>query len=382
MRILLIGLLIFSVSGLALGILQAQQRFFSPMLAPIVYELGILFGAVVLKRYGVYGIAIGAVTGAALHLGVQIPGLLMTGFRWRPILDWKDSALRQVIILMIPRAIGLGLANVNLLIAYSFASRISTGAAAAFNWGYNLMQLPQTLIGTAMGIVIFPSLALLSAAGDLSGKRSTLSGGLRFILIATFPAAIVMILLGRPLIGILEGGTFDAEGADRVYHVVQFFALALITQSAIEVVARGFYADKDMVTPLFAALAAAIVNVVVSLAVMPVLNESGLALANGLATGTELVLLTILLRRRWSGLDDSTLIGSTLKAAIAALAMGGVIVILSLILHTAEAGKIGGLIRAVIELIIGVGVYIGVALALKMDEIRALPNLILRRNAG
>jgi len=382
MRILLAGLLIFSISGLSIGMLQAQQRFLLPALAPILYDLGILFGAVFLKRFGVYGIAYGAVLGAALHLGVQVPGLVRSGFRWRPTLDLRDASLREVVILMIPRAAGLALANVNLLVAYRFASGLATGAPAAFNWGYALMQLPETLIGTAMGIVIFPTLSLLSAAGDLQGKRSAMGGALRFIFIATIPAAVAMLLAGRPLLGLLEGGAFAAEDADRVFRVLQFFALSLIVQSAVEIVARSFYADKDMITPLLAALGAAIINVIVSLALMPILDVAGLALANGIATSTEMVVLLVLLRRRWNGIEESALAASTLKALIAGAVMATVIVILELVLHNVGTTRLGGFVRGVVEIAIGVGVYLGTALLLRMDEVRELPRLILRRQAA
>ncbi len=182
MRVLLISLLIFSLSGLASGILQTHQHFLLPALSPIVYDLGVLFGAVFLTQgFGVYGIAYGAVIGAAAHLLIQVPGLIRYGMQWQPRLDLRDPDLRDVIRLMIPRAIGLGLLNINLLVAISLASQLGTGAASAYNWGWQLMQLPETLIGTAMGVVIFPTLATLSAAGDRVGKRAAMSGALRFI---------------------------------------------------------------------------------------------------------------------------------------------------------------------------------------------------------
>src|SRR5205807_4502746 len=133
----------------------------------------------------------------------------------------RDPSLRQVIVLMIPRALGLGLVNLNVLIATRIASGLGSGSVASYNRGWSLMQLPETLIGTAMGIVIFPTLATLSAAGDLRGKRSAMSGALRFILIATIPAIVAMVLAGRPLLGLLEGGAFQAGDADRVFRVVQ-----------------------------------------------------------------------------------------------------------------------------------------------------------------
>src|SRR5690606_34492314 len=188
MRILLVSTLIFSVSGIWMGILQSHNLFLLPALAPIMFDVGILFGVLVLiPRMGVHGIAVGAVIGAAMHLGIQIPGMFKVRLRWTPRLGWNDPELRRIIRLMIPRIADLGVVSLLTIITTNILSRLGTGAASAFDWGWRLMQIPETLIGTAMGIVIFPTLSALSSLGDVSGKRDAMSGAVRFILISTIP---------------------------------------------------------------------------------------------------------------------------------------------------------------------------------------------------
>ncbi len=188
MRILLVSTLIFSVSGICMGILQSFNRFLLPALAPIMYDLGILFGVIFLiKPFGVNGIALGAVIGAALHFLVQVPGLFRVRARWYFQLGWRDPNLWKVLRLMLPRIGGLGVFSFNFIVMGNIASRLGTGSVSALNWGWRLMQIPETLIGTAMGTVIFPTLAALSELNDADGKRSAMSGALRFILIATIP---------------------------------------------------------------------------------------------------------------------------------------------------------------------------------------------------
>jgi len=387
MRILLLSLLIFSVSGLCTGILHTYQSFLWPSLAPIMFDVGNLLGVLVLARFfGIYGAAIGAVVGAALHFAIQIPGLLKVRARWRPILNWRDPSLREVITLMIPRAVGLGVVNLNALLAVNLASQLEAGSVASYNRGWTLMQLPETLIGTAMGIVIFPTLATLSAAGDLRGKRDAMSGALRFILIASIPAAVGLALAGRPLVGVLEGGAFNSASADRVFRVVQFFALGVITHSSVEVVARSFYADKDTITPLWIALITASVNfgLALFLSAPERLGVAGLALANSLAVGVELLALITILRRRWHGINESALITTTIKALLAAAVMGVAMVWMSGRIDQMNLGdsRIMLLARAGVEFAIGGAVYIAVALLLRMNEVRDLPQLILRRRAA
>jgi putative peptidoglycan lipid II flippase len=314
-----------------------------------------------------------------------VPGLIRYRARWYPYLNWRNKDLREVLKLMIPRAIGLSLANMNLLIAYSVASTLGSGSAAAFDRGYSLMQLPQTLIGTAMGIVVFPTLALLSAAGDLKGKRAAMSGSLRFILIASIPAAFMMIIAGRPLVGVLEGGAFDPAGAERVFAVLQLFALGIITQSGVEIVARGFYADKDMIMPLLTQVIGVVVNVTLALLFSRVLQAAGLALAYSLAVGAEWLILTFVLRRRWQGIDGGALLSATLKALVAAAVMGVAMLIVGPIITSISLPldrRLVQLFHAGAQIGVGLVVYLVMALLLRMEEIRELPRLILRRRSS
>ena len=379
MRILVFSLLIFSVSGLTVGILQSHQRFVLPALAAIVYDFGVLFGAIVLtRRFGVYGIAYGAVIGAAGHFLIQVPGLIACRARWRPLLDWRDSDLRRVIKLMIPRAIGLGLLNVNLLIAINLASNLGAGAPSAYSWGWGLMQLPETLIGTAMGVVIFPTLATLSAANDLAGKRKALSGAWRFILIGAIPSAVLMVVAGRQLLSLLQGGAFDAAGVDAIYSTLIVFAPGLIAHSSVEVVARSFYADKDTVTPLYVAMLSAAINFGLALLFLQPFGVAGLAAANTIAVTTEVAVLIVILHRRWEGLDDRAMLLTAGKAIIASVVMG-----VAVAGFFALLGTHGPLwLRDVLALGIGAVIFVAMALLLRIHEVSDFIRMVTRRRGN
>jgi putative peptidoglycan lipid II flippase len=391
MRILLVSTLIFSVSGITMGILQSHNRFLLPALAPIMFDVGILIGVVfLLNRYGVHGIAIGAVLGAALHFAIQLPGLVRVRARWWPDLDLRDPVLWRVIRLMLPRVAGLGVIGMNFLVMNNIASRLGTGSVAALDWGWRLMQIPETLVGTAMGTVIFPTLAALSELGDENGKRDAMSGALRFILIATIPSAVGLIFVGRPLIGLLEGGAFDASASDLVYSTLRFFALGLIVHSLLEVVARSFYADKDTLTPLWAALGGAAINFVLAYVLSGVSqveqggtgNVSGLALANTLGVTFEVIVLLWMLRRRWHGINETSLGNTLIKTLAASLVMAVAIVIVDSLWNAFGLGGQGRILtiaQVAIETLLGIVVFLGAALALKMDDVRTLIAVVLRR---
>ncbi|MBC7814702.1 MAG: murein biosynthesis integral membrane protein MurJ [Burkholderiales bacterium] len=390
MRILLISTLIFSISGISMGILQSHNRFVLPALAPIMFDLGILFGvAFLIPAFGVYGVAIGAVIGAALHLGVQVPGLIRVRAHWWPELGLRDPVLWRVIRLMLPRVAGLGVFSLNFLVMNSIASRLGEGSVSALSWGWRLMQIPETLIGTAMGTVIFPMLAALSELGDERGKREAMSGALRFILIATIPSAIGLIIVGPPLIRLLERGAFDASASAMVYSTLRFFALGLVVHSALEIVARSFYADKDTLTPLWAALGGAALNLGLSYALSgvnnpdaPNLGVGGLALANSIGTAFEVFVLLWLLRRRWHGANETALGRTIIKTIAASLVMTLAILIIDTLwnaLGLADRSLPFIVAQVAIESLVGVAVFIGVALLLKMDEVRTIITTITAR---
>ena len=408
MRILLISTLIFSVSGIVMGILQSHNHFLLPAVAPIMFDLGILFGVIVLLGpLGVRGIAMGAVLGAAMHLGVQLPGLLRVGARWTGQLGFRDPALWRVIRLMLPRVAGLGVFSLNFIVMNNIASRLGTGSVSALDWGWRLMQIPQTLIGTAMGTVIFPTLAALSELGDETGKRDAMNGALRFIMIASIPSAIGLIFVGRDLISLLERGAFDASASALVYSTLQFFALGLIVHSALEVIARSFYADKDTRTPLWAALGGAAINLALSfqlsrvttvegffasnamISLFPEIgfsgrvgNVGGLALANSLGVMFEVVVLLVILRKRWRGLGDDALAKTVLKTTAASLIMAASIVGLDILMTVAGFGSNRlsyTIVRIGAQTSFGALVFLFSAYLLQMEELKFVLQIVKAR---
>ncbi len=430
MRILLISTLIFSISGMFTGILHSHNHFLLPALAPILFDVGILFGAAFLiKPFGVYGIAWGAVFGAVMHISIQVPGLIHYRAHWQPRLGWHDAALRRVVVLMIPRVAGLGVVTFNTLVFTNVASRMGTGAVSAFDWGYRLMNIPETLIGTAMGFVVFPTLAAFSELGDSAGRRRAMSGALRFVLMATIPSAVGLILIGRPLVSLLERGAFNAEDSALVYGALQFFAFGLIFQSMHEIIARSFYADKDTFTPLWTALVAAVANVLIvgglylayvsrfddtvrsafttwgtryasgqydaALAALTaarldhndllatVTGVGGLALGYSVTFLIELALLLVILRRRWGDVDARRLGQTALRTVAASAIMGAAVLAADAVfgvLGWHDAGVILTGLRVMGLAGVGAVIFVIAGVLLGLEEIRTLPGLVLRRN--
>ncbi|HXV97370.1 MAG TPA: murein biosynthesis integral membrane protein MurJ [Anaerolineae bacterium] len=375
MRLALVSTIIFSVSGLVGGVLHVHQHFLLPALAPIIYNLGIIAGAIFLApTFGVYGLMWGAIAGAAGHLLIQVPGLIRYRMTYFPILGWHDSGVHQVARLMGPRLLTIGVIQINFLVIFNLASRLGEGSVSALDYGWDLMQVPQTIIGSAIGIVLFPTMAALAAQGDLVGLRRTTSQALRIILALSIPAMVGLIVLGQPVIQLMfERGEFGPDSTAAVYQSLQFWALALVGHCALEVVNRLFYAQKDTTTPLLGALAGMVINIILAVALYQVLGAGGLALSNGVAVTVEVLILLVIAHWRMAGVEAGPMISTLARTLLAAGAMGAVMLI-----FTTLWPALPPFIIAVGGGFLGLIVYIGAGLLLGIEEIRMAPRLVGR----
>jgi len=377
MRVLLLSTILFAISSILSGVLHAHQHFLLPAISPIVYSLGVIFGALALSpSLGILGLGWGAVAGAALHLGVQLPGLIRYRVRWSPGLGWTDPALRRVAVLMAPRVVDLMMARASIdWLNANLGSGLGEGRLSALRYAFQIMNMPWSLVGTAIGIAVFPTFAALAAEQDRTALRGALSGALRAILTLTLPAAIGLLLLGRPVIQVLfEGGEFTAQSTDLVFYALRFYVLALISQSVLEVVVRAFASRKDTLTPLLVSFFTTALNLglAVTLARPERLSHGGLALANGVAVGVESLIGLAILQRRWGLLEVRRVVGDLARSGLACAAMAIAIAVglrLAPEAPLAELVLAGGL---------GTVVYFVSAAALGIREVRSLPLTLLR----
>ena len=381
LRLMLLSPIIFGVSGIVMGALNAHQHFLLPALAPSVYNLSIIGGALLLgPRLGVMGMAVGVVVGAALHLLVQVPGLMRYGARYIPTLGLDDPSVREVGRLMAPRVLGTAVIQLNFVVNNSLASMMGEGAVSAINYAWLLMMLPQGVFAQAVGTAAFPTFAEQVARGERDEMRSTLVATLRAVFFLSIPATVGLLVLGRPLVGLLfERGAFEAGSTEAVTWALAFYALGLVGYAGLEIVARAFYALHDTLTPVWVGGLAMGLNVALSLTLPGVFglvgwpHHAGLALANSVAILLELVALLVLMQRRMNGLEGRRTLTAFAKSGLAALAMGVVLLGWQAVLPGAGSLVLGGG-----GVVLGVAVYLGAALLLRVEELRALARLVGR----
>jgi putative peptidoglycan lipid II flippase len=267
-----------------------------------------------------------------------------------------------------PRVLDLGLFHLTILATTNLASRLGAGSVSALEWGWDAMQLPETIIGTAFGLVALPTLADLAARGDLAGLRATLGETLRAVVALTVPAAAGLILLGRPLLQLLyQRGAFDTAATEAVFVALRYYALGLVGHSCLELAARAFFAQQDTITPLVIAAGSAGANVVLGMMLMVPLGHGGLALANSLAISGEVLALLLVLRRRWGGVEGGEMLATLGRVSAATLLMGAAIVGVGRLVRVASAGPLG---LVALSGLAGGLVYVGAGWLLGLQALR------------
>jgi putative peptidoglycan lipid II flippase len=328
-RMMLPSSVLFGLSGLVMGILNSNQKFFIPALTPSMYQIGMIFGVTVLTpRIGIFGLAWGVIIGAVLHLVMQLPLLFKQGGRYEFSLGLKSPDVREVARLMGPRLLGVAVVQLNFWINVRLASFQPEGSVAAIQFAFALMLMPQAAIAQSIATAALPTFSTQVAQKKLEDMRGSLSATLRGILLLSIPASLGLILLRKPLITLLyQRGEFTAYSTELVAWALLWYAAGLVGHAMVEILARAFYALHDTKTPVFIGIAAMSLNVLFSFLFSAIFRQlgwlphGGLALANTLATGLEMVGLVLFMRKRMGGLNGKRIWSGFFKAALAGLLM-------------------------------------------------------------
>ena len=382
LRLMLPSAILFGLSGLLMGVLNSNRVFFIPALAPAMYQLGMIFGLIVLVPYmGIYGLAWGVVIGAALHLGLQIPYLFRLQGKYYPTFGLDDPAVHEVVRLLLPRLFGVAVVQLNFWINTRIASRLTEGSLTGIVIAFALMLVPQAAIAQSVAIAAMPTFSAQVALGKLDQMRSSLAASLRGVLYLSVPASFGLILLRQPIIKLLyQRGEFNERSTQLVAWALLWFTVGLVSHSLVEVLARAFYALHDTRTPVLVGVAAMSLNVLLSFAFTALFAQigwmphGGLALANSVATSIEMGGLLVLMRGKLNGLEGRSIVIGVLKAFIA----GGIISGLLWIWIALTNGSPVWLV-ALGGVVIGALVYGILLLVMGVREMRELVDAVLRR---
>jgi len=265
-RLLFLSPIFFGISNLLSGILQYFQRFFIYSLTPILYNLGIIFGILFLTpHFGIFGVGLGVVFGAFLHMAIQIPTARNCGLSYKFLLDFKYPAIKRIFKLMVPRVFGVAAQQINLIIITAIASTISAGSIVIFSISNNFQGLPVGVIGASFAVAVFPTLSRFFAENRKKEFLENFSSIFRQILVFVIPISILTFLLRDQIVGIIYlTGKFGLDDAKLASACLGIFAFSIFAQSLIPLLTRAFFSLQDTKTPTLITLAVVLINIILS----------------------------------------------------------------------------------------------------------------------
>jgi putative peptidoglycan lipid II flippase len=298
-RAMLLAPVLLALAAVMAAGLNAAGVFGAPALAPTVYNLAVIVCAIALMPVmGVYALALGVVVGAMGHVLTQSWSVRKLGL-YSLVLDVRDPAVRETLLLMAPRALGLGATQIVFLVNTYFAMQLGNGPNTIYTGAFTALQIPVGLIGVPLGIVLLPPLSQAVARGDAAHYERLVERSLRLLLFVVIPLTGLMLAVAAPSIAVLyQRGAFTAADTQAMAPVFALFLLGLVAHVLITFLAPAFYARKDTRTPVAAALAAVAIDVGAAAALFPDYGLQGLAVAIGLGAWAEVGILLFFLRWR------------------------------------------------------------------------------------
>jgi putative peptidoglycan lipid II flippase len=384
MRVLLLSPVFLGFGIAAKGILEGQDLFTLPALAPIAYNTATILGALVLgPRLGVYGVAIGVVAGAIGFLLLEIPGLVRSGMRYSISFDPRTPGVLEVGRLLAPRLIGQAAFQLNFVAVTNLAWRTGDQSVSALNYSWQLLMLPHGVLALSVSTVILPTLSRLWQAGDVAAFRATLGNALRPLLFLSLPAAVVLFAFRLAIVQTLfQTGAFSAESTSLVAAPLAFLAAGLVSYALVEALTRSFYAMHDTRTPVITGIGVVALNIVVGVALLERLGYLGLALALSLSTTVEAIILAIVLSRRVGSVTAKTR-DWMMKVLASAGVMALVAAVLADPLTEATQPGNGPRLQQIAVFLFALGViglvYLGCAWMLRIPELSEFLDLVSRR---
>lgn len=380
-RIMFLSPFFLGISSVFGGILQSFKRFFVYSLAPIMYNIGIIIGALyIVPIIGIHGLAWGVVIGAFMHMLIQLPIVFKLGFRLNFKINFKSKNLRKIGIMMIPRTMSLAVSQINLLIITIIASTLASGSLVVFNFANNLQSFPIGIFGISFAIAVFPVLSASAFRKKELVKHFSLT--IRQILFFIAPATVIFITLRAQIIRVILGrGYFNWEDTCLTIDTLGFFAISLFAQATIPLLVRMFYARYNSSLPFIIGFVTACANVFLSILLSEKLGVAGLALAFSIANIINFALLWVVLRFKIGEMDEVRILVSSVKFTISAIACGIAVQAMKFMIwpYIDMTKFLGVLIQGLVAGVFGIFVYLLFCSLLKSQEFFSFWNSIKRK---
>jgi putative peptidoglycan lipid II flippase len=386
-RVMMPFLPLVSFAAVAMGMLNAEERFGTPALSPALFNVvtilwaGLLWALGLPIRMVVIGWAIGTLLGGLAQFLVQVPALHRTG--WRPRPDWapRDPGLLRIARLMAPATVGLAAVQVNIFVNSIFASH-QPGAISWLDYAFRILYLPIGLFGVALGTIATAGLARRAADDDMDGLRRTLRQSLSMLAFLTIPATVGLMVLGGPVVRLLyERGRFAPSDTAATATALFLYSFGLVGYTGVKVLAPAFYALDAPRVPLVASGLAVLTNLAVVVTGFAHLGFRAVALGTALGSLLNALVLALTFERKLGGLLGHGLLRPILRMALAAAAMGALAWACNTGLERAVGthGLRAQVVTGLVPVVVGVLVYALLTRALRVPEAEAVGEMVRSR---
>lgn len=385
-RFLSPSIFFFGLSGVFSGLLYALKRFNYAAMGAALYNLGIIVGALVLTRGfegngRILGLALGIFLGSVLQMGLLLLDLRDAPLRLQPGRFWQDPGVRRILRLYAPVALSVIVASFGVIIDRRLAS--FTDAIGTITWmryATTLIQFPLGLVAAAISLAVLPDLSRYAAQQAWAGYRSTLTMGLRMVLVLIIPATVGLFVLATPIVELLfERGLFGAADTIQTTHALRLYLIGLAFAAVDQLLIFAFYARQDTLTPAVVGIGAIGVYLAVALPLLVPLQMSALVLANAAQHMAHALVMLLLIQRGVGGLSGGRLLQTLPRILLAALLMGGAVWITLGLLPASGIPLLDRLLRVFVPALAGGALYAFLAGLLDIEEARALMRLARAR---
>ncbi len=388
-RIMVPFLTLVALAAVFMGMLNALDHFFVPALSPAMFNVATIVIVVLfipmasaLNVEPIVLVAIATLIGGVGQLAIQWGPLRREGFSYHPRLDFHDSSLRRVLLLMGPGTIGMAATQINVLVNTQFAAGEGTGAVSWLDYAFRVMYLPIGLFGVSIAAASTPALSRLAATADAARMRTTVASAIGLMLMLNIPATVGLIALAVPIVALIfEHGRFTAADTVATARALQFYAIGLVAYSIVRIVSPAFYALRLSRIPVTASIISVAVNIGLNVVLVRVMGYAGLALGTSLAAIVNAAIQVILLRRELRGIEGIGITITFLKVLVSAIAMGGAAWYAEVLLRDKLPGMSIPLqgARLTVVIFVALAVLAASASILRIREFREARDLVLNR---
>ena len=407
MRIMFLSPIILGASNVISGILQVFHRFLTTALAPLMYNLGIIAGILFFyPAMGIKGLAWGVVLGGVLHLLIQVPAFIFSGFRYKLDFNFKHPGVSKTLGLMAPRSLGLGAGQLNTVAITAIASTLASGSIAIFNLANNLSSIMVNAVAVSLSTAVFPSMSMAFLQAEEQRFLEKFSGAFRQIIFLTVPISILILILRAQIVRVVLGaGKFTWLDTRLTTACLGILAFSLFAQGLILILSKTFYAAHNTKIPAIVSGATVVFNVILSLFLVQLIKTSegfslflqfalrlenvanlgvvGLALAFASTLILESFLLLYLLYKKFPKLKSKEISDSLYKIIIASAVMAFFTYLTRQLLVQWEIIELNTFWAVFFQLAlsgaVGVLTYAGATYFLKSPELKIIYNSFIKK---